>query len=275
MSAASRRSRSTLALLLLAAVVSISLALAPTATARDGGSNAAQAINEKDGSSLFDVAFEVRRVSSGVVDQTNSAVAYSSCESCQTVAIAFQIVLVSGSPDTVTPTNLAVALNEECTTCQTIALAYQFVFGTGEPLEFTKEGRDRLKEIRKGLKALGEEGLTPDEIRAGAQQLADEVSLLLSTGLVPKQSGDDEPEGEDDLDRHGDAPVEGEDEQVEDDLEEEPAPPEDEYVPPEEEEVEPEEEEPEEDEPAPEPVEPTPAPTEPAPEEDPTAPAEP
>jgi len=175
-------------------VLALVLSLAPASSATAGaagGANQAEAINEKDGSSVFDLAFEVRRVSSGVVDQTNSAVAYSSCESCQTVAIAFQIVLVSGSPDTVTPTNLAVALNEECTTCQTIALAYQFVFGTGEPLEFTKEGRERLKEIRKGLDALGEEGLTPDEIRTGAQQLADEVKLLLSTGLAPSEPDDD------------------------------------------------------------------------------------
>ncbi len=213
-------------------------------------------------------------MSSGVVDQTNSAVAYSSCESCQTVAIAFQIVLVSGSPDTVAPTNLAVAINEECTTCQTIALAYQFVFGTGEPLEFTKEGRERLKEIRKGLKALGEEGLTPDEIRAGAQQLADEVKLLLSTGLAPRESDDD-----DDLEGGG-APREGAEE---DDIPEETAPPDDRLVPPEDEappepepvEPEPVEPEPVEPEPVdPEPVEPAPAPTEPAPGEAPAAPGE-
>lgn len=257
---------------LATAVLSLSLALAPTATAQDGGGdNGAQAINQKDGSSIFDLAFEVRRVSSGVVDQTNSAVAYSSCESCQTVAIAFQIVLVSGSPDTVAPTNLAVAINEECTTCQTIALAYQFVFGTGQPLEFTKEGRERLKEIRKGLKALGEEGLTPDEIRAGAQQLADEVRLLLSTGLAPKESDDDDLEG-------GGAPREGAEE---DDIPEETAPPDDELVPPEDEvqpepvEPEPVEPEPVEPEPVePEPVEPAPVPTEPAPGEAPAAPGE-
>ncbi len=268
MSAASSRPRSTLLCFLLAAALSLSLTLAPAATAQEGGGgNEAQAINEKDGSSIFELAFEVRRVSSGVVDQTNSAVAYSSCESCQTVAIAFQIVLVSGSPDTVTPTNLAVAINEECTTCQTIALAYQFVFGTGQPLEFTKEGRDRLKEIRKGLKALGEEGLTPDEIRAGAQQLADEVKLLLSTGLAPRESD------EDDLEGGGGTPGEGDGEAVEDDVPEETAPPDDELVAPEEE-VQPEPEvEPEPVEP--EPVEPAPAPTEPAPGEDPGAPVEP
>ena len=156
--------------------------------------------------------------------------------------------------------------NEECATCQTIALAYQFVFGTGQPLEFTKEGRERLKEIRKGLKALGEEGLTPDEIRAGAQQLADEVRLLLSTGLAPKESDDDDLEG-------GGAPREGAEE---DDIPEETAPPDDELVPPEDE-VQPEPVEPEPVEPEPvepEPVEPAPVPTEPAPGEAPAAPGE-
>lgn len=265
MTAASSRSASILLRCLVAAILALSLALTATATA-DSKGNQAEAINEKDGSSIFDLAFEVRRVSSGVVDQTNSAVAYSSCESCQAVAIAFQIVLVSGSPDTVAPTNLAVAINEECTTCQTIALAYQFVFGTGQPLEFSKEGRERLREIRKGLKALGEEGLTPDEIRTGAQQLADEVKLLLSTGLVPRKPDDD-------LEDDDGAPGEEDDDglEEEDDLDEASPSPGDESVAPDDEaQPEPEVE--------PEPVQPEPlepAPTEPAPEDDPAAPVAP
>ena len=117
-------------LALLLALLLCLPAIAVPAAAQDGGNgedNVAQAVNQKDGSSVFDFAFEVRRVSSGVVDQTNAAVAYANCESCQTVAIAVQIVLVSGGADTITPTNVAIAINEECVSCQTLALAYQFV----------------------------------------------------------------------------------------------------------------------------------------------------
>ena len=88
--------------LLLAALLSTVLAVpwAPAAWGDDdeggSGDNAAEAINEKDGKSVFDLAFDVREVSNGVVDQTNSAVAYANCENCQTVAIAVQIILVTG-----------------------------------------------------------------------------------------------------------------------------------------------------------------------------------
>ncbi len=96
--------------LLTAILAALALALlAPAASLagedRSGrsGDNAAQAINEKAGSSVFDFAFSIRRVAGDVVDEQNSAVAYGSCVECQTVAIALQIVLVEGVPDSVTP----------------------------------------------------------------------------------------------------------------------------------------------------------------------------
>jgi putative peptide zinc metalloprotease protein len=192
--------------LLLAALLSAVLAVpwAPAAWG-DGdegksGDNAAEAFNEKDGSSVFDLAFDVREVSNGVVDQTNSAVAYANCENCQTVAIAIQIVLVSGAASVVTPENYAIAVNEECVSCQTLALAYQFVLGGGQPLEFTKEGRRRLKRIQRAFKELGKSGLTADEIRARAHILVGQIRELLETQLVPAKDRD---EDEDD-DRSGD-----------------------------------------------------------------------
>lgn len=182
---------------LLAAMLCLPLFGGPVAEAvRADDANVAEAVNEKDGSSVIDVAFEVRRVSSGVVDQTNVAAAYSSCESCQTVAIAIQIVLVSGTTDTIAPVNVAVALNENCTTCQTLALAYQFVFGTGDVLEFTKEGRRMLRDIRKELESLGKSGLTVDEIRLRAEDLRLRIQDLLATQLVPRDDDDEDEQDE-------------------------------------------------------------------------------
>ena len=86
---------------LAVAVAALALAQAPAAFA-DGGNdngandNAAVAINTTDNSSVFDLAFSIRDVMNGVVDQTNTAVAYASCNSCRSVAIAIQIVLVMG-----------------------------------------------------------------------------------------------------------------------------------------------------------------------------------
>jgi putative peptide zinc metalloprotease protein len=182
------RAKATLAAA-LAAAVCLAPAAAPTALAQGSDANTAVAVNDKDGSSVFDVAFQIRRVSSGVVDQTNAAVSYASCESCQTVAIAIQIVLVSGGADTITPTNLAVAINEECTTCQTLALAYQFVFGTGDILGFTPEGQKRLNDIRKELRRLGDEGLTNDEISARVLDLTDQIRDVLINDVIVRGPG--------------------------------------------------------------------------------------
>ena len=67
---------------------------APAGATAGGGDNAAVAINTKDGATVFKVAFAIRHVMNGVVDQTNGAVAYASCTDCTTVAIAIEIVLV-------------------------------------------------------------------------------------------------------------------------------------------------------------------------------------
>lgn len=194
-------------------------AVAPAAAGAQSGdagdTNAAQAVNTEDGSSLFDFAFDIRRVAGDTVDQTNVAVAYANCENCQTVAVAIQIVLVTTDPKVITPTNVAVAVNEGCDTCSTLAAAYQFVYGNGGPVRFTKEGRERINDIRKTLRELKkdfEDGeLTTDEVRAEITRLSAEIRDVLKTELVPAGKGrggdgDDEGEGRTDAPTPGGSP---------------------------------------------------------------------
>jgi putative peptide zinc metalloprotease protein len=171
--------------LLLATFFCLALLVAPApALAQD---NSAVAINTKDGSSLFDLAFSIKEVGGEVVDQTNQAVAYSNCQECQTVAIAIQVLIVTAeNPDVVTPTNLAVAVNENCDTCTTLALAYQFVIG-GAGLELTKRGERQLREIRRELQRLGRSGLSAAEIRDRTAALVDRLKHVLATELVPRR----------------------------------------------------------------------------------------
>src|SRR5919197_2762432 len=68
----------------LGSVVAVST---PPATA---GDNAAIAINLKDGSSDFRLAFKITRVNTDVVDTGNAAVAIASCSNCQTGAVGIQ-----------------------------------------------------------------------------------------------------------------------------------------------------------------------------------------
>ena len=180
---------------LLALLALLALVAAP-ALAADGelsGAKDNQAVAEPSGAgdSVIDLAFSVRETASDVIDETNTAVAYSNCEACRAVAIAFQIVIVQGDPSTVTPQNVAVAVNDQCPDCSTLAVAYQFVVGRGEPVEFTKRGLKRLAAIRKELEKLEKQygKLTNEQIRVRTDGFAEEIRDILANDLVPAGTG--------------------------------------------------------------------------------------
>jgi putative peptide zinc metalloprotease protein len=178
-----------LALLVLGPMVAATFWVAAPALAQTGNDNTAVATNTKDNSYLFKFAFKVSRTAGDTVDAGNAAAAVASCSYCETVAVAIQVVLVSGDPSTFTPTNVAIAYNQDCYECVTLADAFQFVFGTGsEPAHLTKEGKDQLKAIKREFKDLQKNGgsLTPDELQARVAALAQQVFEVYSTQLVPK-----------------------------------------------------------------------------------------
>jgi putative peptide zinc metalloprotease protein len=172
------------------AVAAAFLCAVPLAAPAYAGDTTAVAINTKDGFDVFKLAFQIRRATGDVVDNGNAAVAYASCTSCQTVAIAIQVVLISGDASTVAPENLALAYNEDCSLCQTLASAYQFVLTAEGNVHFTAEGNQRLADIRKALLDLKKSDLTIDEIQTKLDALMDELADVLTNDLVPAgQSG--------------------------------------------------------------------------------------
>ncbi len=182
----SPRRRLTLALLTAVLAATLAAGRPELALADDGGGdNVAAALNTRDGSSVFRLAFKIRKVGGEIVDATNAAVAVARCERCRTTAIAIQIVLATGSPSTVTPQNVAIALNEGCSLCETFAAAYQFVLGTGGPVRFTDEGRRALAEIRRELRALSGSELSPAELDLRVSQQMDRLRSVLATQLQP------------------------------------------------------------------------------------------
>jgi putative peptide zinc metalloprotease protein len=201
-----------LLLLLLTLAVALGLPGHGAAGSSKDGDNAAVAINEEDGSSLFKFAFSLTKVTGDVVDNENAAVAYASCENCRTTAIAIQIVLVVGSPSTVTPKNYAISLNENCTLCQTFATAFQFVIGVEDAsVGLTRQGERELRQIIREFKGLKREQYTLEEFHAKTQALGDRLRTVLKTQLVSKRHrGRDD----DDDDDHGDESFES-DEQAE------------------------------------------------------------
>jgi putative peptide zinc metalloprotease protein len=164
---------------------------APAAVASDD--TAAVAVNTRDGASVFRLAFSIKKVAGDVVDNSNAAVAFASCDSCRTVALSIQIVLVTGNPDTVTPENVALAINVDCTFCETLASAYQWVLSTDEEnVRFSPEGRLAINEIRKELRELGRSDLPVDELQVRVHQLMVRLGEVLKTELEPVGSPPDD-----------------------------------------------------------------------------------
>jgi putative peptide zinc metalloprotease protein len=168
-------------ILLAAVLLSVAAVPAPALAADD----AAVAVNLRDGAEVIRFSFNIRQTLSEVVDDSNAAVAYASCEDCRTIALSIQVILVLSNPDVVTPENLALAINEGCTSCETLASAYQFVLGTGDQVRFTAEGRQRLAELRKELLELIRSGLPIAELQAKIDELMDELRDILKNDLVP------------------------------------------------------------------------------------------
>jgi putative peptide zinc metalloprotease protein len=182
--------RTTIVILATALFLALSGASATPGHAQD---NTAIAINTKDGTDIFKLAFKIVRVNQDIVDQSNGAVAFNSCDECQSIAVAFQIVLIFSDPDVVTSENLALALNYECEACVAFASAYQWLLTTGGPVHFTAEGNTRLADLRKRLRELLGADLTLAQLRAELDQIKAEVAEILSTELVAAGRNDESP----------------------------------------------------------------------------------
>jgi putative peptide zinc metalloprotease protein len=92
------------------------------------GDTQALAVNTTDGGIVYKIAYALVTVDGGEpVDNENSAYALASCDGCTTLAASFQVVLVIGQSDRITPINVAQALNVNCPRCITTAIAKQLV----------------------------------------------------------------------------------------------------------------------------------------------------
>jgi putative peptide zinc metalloprotease protein len=181
-----------LALLVLACVLpSVSQADSP----QRHQDNVATAVIEQDGGRAFDLEFEVlTQRGSDDVDNLNAANAGARCTACRATAIAFQIVLVSGLPERLTPHNQAVAINDQCTECVVIAEARQFVRVVDEPVKFTDAGRDMLADVRRELSALESSDLSLADLHVAVEAQETRVRTVLSDEVVPKAEPAEEPE---------------------------------------------------------------------------------
>jgi hypothetical protein len=177
------------AIMLGTAALTLAVAAAgtPTPAAAGGHDNVVVVTNWKDDSFKYRFSLKVVRLNGKTVDETNAAVAVASCSSCETVAVAFEVLLVMTDPVVFTPENLAIAMNVDCSSCQTLASAYQWVIGTGGRIQLTKVGKREINEIRHELQALRHVELPIGDLQARIDELAQEVQTVLATQLVTKE----------------------------------------------------------------------------------------
>jgi len=179
---------------LRALLVLLALACAPPAGAQAARpshhDNVASVVTETDGSRVSDFAWDVERQRAGDVDQLNSATAMARCTDCRATAIAFQIVLVSGTPDSLVPHNRAVAVNDQCTRCVVAAEARQFVRVVDQPVKFTDAGMAELADVRQDLRSVARADLSVEDLHAAVEQDEARVRTVLATEVVPKSESD-------------------------------------------------------------------------------------
>ncbi|MCW2819919.1 MAG: hypothetical protein JWR42_2706 [Marmoricola sp.] len=100
------------------------------------GDNQALAVNTRDGTIQYDVAFALVWIDDdSPALNKNEAYAFASCTSCGAVAVGFQVVLVTGENHVAAPQNLSGALNSDCVNCLTYALATQLFVTLDGPLK--------------------------------------------------------------------------------------------------------------------------------------------
>lgn len=175
------RSRKLLALIGIVAM--LAGGAAGTALAA-GGDTSAVAVNTKDNSFVFKLAFQIKRVTSDLVDNQNAAVAYADCQSCETVAISIQVLLIAANATDFEPGNYAIAINQNCQDCDTLATAYQFAIGVDSKLKFTHDGKKEIADIRHQLEQLRNSGLSGPEIQSRVGDLMGQLNNVLSTQLI-------------------------------------------------------------------------------------------
>ncbi len=158
------------------------------------------AVNTTDRSAKWDFASSFVVVEDGgAARHTNDAHAYASCTDCATGATAFQVVLIVGQSDEITPVNAAAAANYHCVRCRTFAFAYQIVASVTEVTPAVQETLDDARARLEKLEATAG-SLTGAQIHAALEEIQrsvleglDGVIALDSdsdTAAPPPESGD-------------------------------------------------------------------------------------
>jgi hypothetical protein len=160
-------------------------------------------VNEHDGRFESKSKDAISIDAGDTVDNRNIAAAYSQCTGCRTVAVAVQAVLATGPATTVSPQNLALAINQDCSSCVTMAWAYQYVATTGGDIKLAEDTRQRFHALGNQIKTLIDQPLTYEELDARLDALVHEMwgSIAYELKQAGKEAGKPDKRADIDVDQ--------------------------------------------------------------------------
>jgi Fe-S cluster biogenesis protein NfuA len=136
--------------LLAAALLALVVAVMPAAAG--GGNNVVIVDNSTNGATMVDAQTQVIPVPTDSVTSSNVAIAINSdCVGCHSSAVAVQILIVRGSPSYFAPGNAAAAVNGGCDSCGAYAYARQHWIQTSSDAHLSGAVRQQIAQIRQQI----------------------------------------------------------------------------------------------------------------------------
>ncbi|HEV2639145.1 MAG TPA: hypothetical protein VGX23_28655 [Actinocrinis sp.] len=103
---------------------------------------------------------------------------------CRSVALSFEIVTMAGTNIHLNADNQSSAQNTHCPGCQSIAGAYQFVVSTPGPFTLTAAEESRLAAVHRQLDALSTSTAPIATVQQQADALAAQVNAILKAAVA-------------------------------------------------------------------------------------------
>lgn len=154
------------------------------------GGTQALAVNTRDGTTVYRVAYSLITVSGGApIANTNGAFAMARCRNCTTVAVSFQVILVVGNSSRVAPVDVSGTFNKDCPACDTVAIADQLVvtLRSRPSAALTAELQADLRKLN-AIPRLGS-AVSPAAVAAEVAAAQNEIDQQLAqSGLIGSQS---------------------------------------------------------------------------------------
>jgi hypothetical protein len=137
---------------LLTAIVTLLVAAVPSSAVAGGGNNIVVVSNTTDGQTLASASTQVIPVPMDSVTSSNIGVAVNAgCTGCHSSAVAVQILMVVGIPHDFEPGNAAGAANGGCESCGAYAYARQHWIQISGPAVLGGDARAQIDEIRQEI----------------------------------------------------------------------------------------------------------------------------